>query len=56
MPPKTQFSQPIFGHPGGSTKLDRPYCNGFNHSYGTHGALSLSLSISVRRLFQGEYA
>ena len=25
MLPKTEFSKPIFGHPAGSTKLDRPH-------------------------------
>ena len=27
--PKPRFSKPIFGHPAGSTKLDRPYCKQF---------------------------
>ena len=29
MLPKSRFSKPIFGHPAGSTKLDRPYCKLF---------------------------
>ena len=29
MLPKSRFSKPIFGHPTGSTKLDRPYCKRF---------------------------
>ena len=29
MLPKSRFSKTIFGHPAGSTKLDRPYCKQF---------------------------
>ena len=40
--PKSQFSEPIFGHSAGSTKLDRPHCKQFRRIN------SQSLALQIR--------
>ena len=52
MLPKTQFSKLIFGHPAGSTKLDRPH---FESGEKTPTPQDFSLTRKTARFTKGQF-